>query len=74
MNESDRDIERRLQEVICERFDLPRKDVTACKEPMHPVTVRKWVAAGKIPHVSIGGRVKFDPGALAEWLDKRTLN
>jgi excisionase family DNA binding protein len=40
---------------------------------IHPVTIRKWVAAGKIPHVRIGGRVKFDPGALAEWLDKRTL-
>jgi excisionase family DNA binding protein len=40
---------------------------------MHPFTVRKWVAAGKIPYVRLGGRVKFDPGALAAWFDKRTL-
>jgi excisionase family DNA binding protein len=32
---------------------------------IHPVTIRKWVSAGKIPRVSIGTRVKFDPGALA---------
>jgi excisionase family DNA binding protein len=39
---------------------------------LHPVTIRKWVSAEKIPHVRIGGRVKFDPGALpGGWVSGR---
>ena len=39
----------------------------------HPQTVYSWVAEGKLPHVRVGSRVKFDGHVIADWLDKRTL-
>jgi excisionase family DNA binding protein len=39
----------------------------------HPQTIYGWVTEGKLPHVRIGSRVKFDGHAIADWLDKRTL-
>lgn len=39
----------------------------------HPQTVYSWVAEGKLPHVRVGSRVKFDGNVIADWLDKRTL-
>ena len=40
----------------------------------HIMTIYGWVEEGKIPHMRIGRRVKFDGAILAIWLDKRTLN
>ena len=37
----------------------------------HQQTVYSWVANGKLPHFRVGGRVKFDGKAIAEWLDQR---
>jgi excisionase family DNA binding protein len=51
---------------------LTAKQVAAMLS-LHPVTIRKWISAGKIPHMRIGASVKFDPAALARWLEKRTL-
>ena len=39
----------------------------------HPQTIYGWVAAGKLPHLRVGSRVKFDGNAIADWLDRRTL-
>jgi excisionase family DNA binding protein len=39
----------------------------------HPQTIYSWVTEGKLPHVRVGSRVKFDGQVLADWLDKRTL-
>ena len=39
----------------------------------HPQTIYGWVTEGKLPHVRIVSRVKFDGHAIADWLDKRTL-
>lgn len=39
----------------------------------HPQTIYGWVSEGKLPHVRVGSRVKFDGYALANWLDQRTL-
>ena len=40
----------------------------------HIMTIYGWVEEGKIPHMRIGRRVKFDGATLAVWLDKRMLN
>jgi excisionase family DNA binding protein len=39
----------------------------------HPQTIYGWVTAGKVPHIRVGSRVKFDGHAIADWLDKRTM-
>jgi len=39
----------------------------------HEMTIYEWVAAGKIPHMRVGRRIKFDGATLAVWLDSRTL-
>ena len=39
----------------------------------HPQTIYGWVTEGKLPHVRVGSRVKFDGHVIADWLDKRTL-
>ena len=39
----------------------------------HPQTLWGWCAEGKIPHTRVGCRLKFDPGVVAEWLEKREV-
>jgi excisionase family DNA binding protein len=39
----------------------------------HGQTVYGWIATGKLPCVRVGGRVKFDGAAIAEWLEKRSM-
>jgi len=39
----------------------------------HPMTIYGWAEEGKIPHVRVGSRLKFDGGALAAWLEKRQV-
>jgi excisionase family DNA binding protein len=39
----------------------------------HPQTIYSWVTEGKLPHLRIGSRVKFDGHVIADWLDKRSL-
>jgi excisionase family DNA binding protein len=38
----------------------------------HVMTVYDWVAIGKLPHVRMGSRIKFDPHSIADWLEKRS--
>jgi excisionase family DNA binding protein len=40
---------------------------------VHQQTVYEWVWAGKIPSVRIGSRIKFDPRALALWMQAGQL-
>jgi excisionase family DNA binding protein len=37
------------------------------------MTIYDWVTKGKLPHVRVGSRIKFDGAAIADWLEKRTL-
>ena len=40
----------------------------------HPQTLYKWVRApGRIPHLRIGGTVRFDPDALARWIEAGSM-
>jgi excisionase family DNA binding protein len=36
-------------------------------------TVYRWVQSDFIPHLKIGGAVRFDERAVRKWLDKRTF-
>ena len=40
---------------------------------LHKITLHGWTKAGKIPHVRLAGRVKFDPATLADWYSKRLV-
>ena len=41
---------------------------------LHPQTLYKWVRApGRIPHLRIGGTVRFDPDALARWIEAGSM-
>ena len=37
----------------------------------HPVTLRDWARAGRLPAMRIGGRWRLDPRSLAAWLEAR---
>jgi excisionase family DNA binding protein len=39
----------------------------------HIQTIYSWVEEGKLPCFRVGGRIKFDGTAVADWLDRRTL-
>lgn len=39
----------------------------------HPMTIYGWVAEGRLPHLRVGGRIKFDPNVVADWLQARSL-
>jgi excisionase family DNA binding protein len=34
--------------------------------------IYKYVEQMKIPHIRIGGRIRFDQSALAEWINSRS--
>lgn len=34
---------------------------------VHPETIRRWVRDGSIPHIRIGGVVRFDPFEVDVW-------
>lgn len=40
---------------------------------VHQQTVYEWCWAGKIPSVRIGARIKFDPRAIATWMESGRL-
>ena len=35
--------------------------------------VRRMVAEGRIPHVRIGGLIRFDPDEIIQWIDDRRV-
>jgi excisionase family DNA binding protein len=37
----------------------------------HIQTVYEWTYESKIPYFRVGGRIKFDPQIIADWLDRR---
>lgn len=40
---------------------------------LHPVTVYRLASEGRIPSVRVAGAVRFDPGAIAEYLKKNEV-
>ena len=40
---------------------------------VHQQTIYEWAWAGKIPHIRVGARIKFDPRALAAWIEAASL-
>lgn len=40
--------------------------------PVHPETLYGWVRSGRIPAMRIGRNLKFDPKAIADWLEQRS--
>jgi excisionase family DNA binding protein len=40
---------------------------------LHPMTVYKWSRTGRIPTLRLGGALRFDPQALAAWLEARSV-
>jgi excisionase family DNA binding protein len=49
-------------------------DQLAALFEMSSKTIYKMAASGRIPSFRIGGVVRFDPGATADWLEARCLN
>ena len=49
---------------------LPLNDV-AEMIGVHRLTLHGWVRKGTIPHFRLAGRIKFEPQAVADWLEKR---
>ena len=39
----------------------------------HPQTLYKACRAGKMPHIRDGGRIKFDPLRIADYLESRSI-
>lgn len=38
---------------------------------LHPKTVERWARDSRLPCYRVGGRVLFDPGGVASWLQER---
>lgn len=39
-----------------------------------PITIYKWISAGKIPYTKLpSGSVRFDPDKLQNWINNRTV-
>lgn len=41
---------------------------------LHPVTLRDWTRAGRIPAYRIGREYRYDPTAIADWLQEREIS
>ena len=39
----------------------------------HPVTLRDWARAGRLPAFQMAGQWRFDPVKLAEWVEARRM-
>ena len=39
----------------------------------HKQTVWTWVLLGKIPHLRVGSRLRFDPAGIADWLESKQV-
>lgn len=39
----------------------------------HPQTLYKACRSGKMPHLRVGSRIKFDPPTIAAWLESRQV-
>jgi integrase/recombinase XerD len=40
----------------------------------HPVTLYRLVEQGQIPFVKVGGRIRFETEAIAEWIEQKSFN
>lgn len=56
--------------------DKPRllsvDDAAAYLKVSHSL-IYKYVEQMRIPHIKIGGRIRFDPSALSEWISSRAV-
>jgi excisionase family DNA binding protein len=39
----------------------------------HPVTLRDWARAGRLPAFQMAGQWRFDPAELAAWVEARRM-
>lgn len=46
--------------------ELIRVDSVAKMLGVHPVSVRRWVSQGKIPHIKIGSAIRFDRDKIVD--------
>jgi excisionase family DNA binding protein len=47
-------------------IELIRVDSVAEMLGVHPVSVRRWVSQGKIPHIKIGSAIRFDRDKIVD--------
>ena len=40
---------------------------------LHPVTLRDWSKGGRIPAYRMGREYRYDPDAIADWLQEREI-
>ena len=40
---------------------------------VHPVTLREWTRAGRVPAYRMGREWRYDPDKVADWLDRREV-
>jgi len=40
---------------------------------LKPATIYVYVGKNKIPHIKIGSRLLFDPVALRQWIESKTV-
>ena len=40
---------------------------------VHPVTLREWTRAGRVPAYRMGREWRYDPAKIADWLDEREV-
>ena len=54
------------------RHAITAKDVAEVLA-ISPITVYKLAKEGKLPSLRIGGAVRFDPRAVAQWLRRNSI-
>jgi excisionase family DNA binding protein len=54
------------------RHAITAKDVAEILA-ISPITVYKLAKEGKLPSLRIGGAVRFDPRAVAQWLRRNSI-
>ncbi len=50
---------------------LMTAEETAKYLKVRPATIRKWTMNGYIPHIKVGGAVRYDLDKIDAWLEKR---
>jgi excisionase family DNA binding protein len=50
--------------TVAEVAELPR---------LNPMTIRKWIWRGKLPHMKLGRAIRIDRADLLSWLDQQKV-
>jgi excisionase family DNA binding protein len=65
-----------ITEVEKPDTDLPQAfsvNFWADRLDLHPITLRRKIAAGEISAIRAGDRVLIEPAAVRDWLDRSTV-